>query len=265
MGAETLVRPSRSTVPVHARIAARRHELERGQTRRRLRWLVALAVILVLILAVLAVARSPVLSVSRVEINLAGAKHISVRQVESAANVPLHTPLVGVDVGAIAQRIAQLPWVETATVQRVWPQTLSVSVTERRPVAQAPNGAGGWSLVDEAGRVMQQQAQAWPGFVRLDQPVTAAPGGSTSGAFDEALALAGRLPSDLAAKLSVIGGKGAGLTATLPAGGTVKFCGLGDLAAKILALNTMLDRVQASSTGTVDVCVPGAPVLTPAK
>ena len=40
-----------------------------------------------------------------------------------------------VDVGRVREVVEQLPWVNEASVRRVWPDTLSVSVVEQKPVA----------------------------------------------------------------------------------------------------------------------------------
>ncbi len=44
-----------------------------------------------------------------------------------------------VDVEHVREVVEQLPWVSEASVRRVWPDTLSVSVVEQKPVAIAKN------------------------------------------------------------------------------------------------------------------------------
>lgn len=45
------------------------------------------------------------------------------------------TSMVGFDVLAARERIAALPWVETATVRKVYPATIEVNIEERQPFA----------------------------------------------------------------------------------------------------------------------------------
>ena len=249
--------------PVHNRIAARRHEIEHGRARRRLRWLVAVAAVLILVLLALAISRSPVLAVSRFDIDLGGAQHVSIAQVEFAAGVHLHTPMAGVDVDAAASRLAVLPWVQSATVVRRWPNTLSLRIIERTPVAQVPSSTGGWLLVDESGQLLEARSAPTPGLLQLKSSPVAARAGANIGAGPrEALALAGRLPPSLVSRLSDVDGSGGSLHAGIASGGQVRFCGTADLADKILALNTLLARVDPARVATIDVCVPAAPVVT---
>lgn len=248
---------------MHNRIAARRHEIEHGRARRRLRWLVAVAAVLILVLAALGLSRSPVLAVSRFDIDLGGAQHVSVAQVEFAAGVRPHAPMAGVDVDAAAGRLAALPWVQSAAVVRRWPHTLAIRIIERTPVAQVQSSTGGWLLVDESGQLLEARPEPAPGLLHLKSPPVRARAGANVGAGQrEALALAGRLPASLVSRLSDVDGSGGGLHAGIASGGQVRFCGTGDLAAKILALNTLLARVDPARVATIDVCVPAAPVLT---
>lgn len=61
--------------------------------------------------------------------------------------------LVGFDSGEARGRIERLPWIRTAAISRIFPDTLSVSVTERSPFAVWHRGAGD-ALIDETGRVL---------------------------------------------------------------------------------------------------------------
>lgn len=45
------------------------------------------------------------------------------------------TSMVGFDVGAARERIAELPWVEHVEVRKVYPATINVAITERQPFA----------------------------------------------------------------------------------------------------------------------------------
>jgi cell division protein FtsQ len=86
------------------------------------------------------------------------------------------TSLIGFDVDAARDRIATLPWVEMATVRKVYPNTLEVHVEERQAFALWQNG-GELSVIERSGRVIAPYSggkQALlPLFVSNDAPVHA--------------------------------------------------------------------------------------------
>ena len=91
---------------------------------------------------------SPVLSVRGTEV--LGATTVSEEQILSLLAVPTGQPLMRVDTGAAAARVATIPKVASARVQRMYPSTIRVTVTERVPVVfvDSPEGA---HLLDEKG------------------------------------------------------------------------------------------------------------------
>ena len=56
-----------------------------------------------------------------------------------------------VDVARVREVVEQLPWVSKASVRRVWPDTLSVSVTEQQPVAISKK----YGLINASGEVFK--------------------------------------------------------------------------------------------------------------
>lgn len=68
-------------------------------------------------------------------------------QLRACAGVKLGDNLLALDLGRIRRDLEYLPWVESAAVERVRPQTLRIRVSEREPVAQTtlfePNGPEG--------------------------------------------------------------------------------------------------------------------------
>jgi cell division protein FtsQ len=81
-----------------------------------------------------------------------------------AAAVPAGAPLAAIDTEAVATRVAALPPVESVHVGRSWPHTITVTVTERVPVATVST-AQGPALVDRSG-VVYRGVPA-PGLPRL--------------------------------------------------------------------------------------------------
>ncbi len=114
---------------------------EGPRTARRRRWLRALLVLLCLA-AFAGVAWllgwSTLLDVRTVEV--VGAQRSSDSLIALTADVPPGTPLARVDTGGVKDRVGQLPVVHDVQVQRVWPHTLRIVITERTPVAVVMSG-----------------------------------------------------------------------------------------------------------------------------
>lgn len=119
--------------------------------RRRRAWPFVLIGVLVLALIgglVWLVGFSAVLSAQRVQI--AGLKTLTTAEVKDKAAVPLGVPLARQDLSAIATRLATFPQAENVVVERTWPDTVTITVTERTPVF-AVRYANLYVLVDKSG------------------------------------------------------------------------------------------------------------------
>jgi len=66
--------------------------------------------------------------------------------------------LVSVDLAAVQRAVQQLPWVDSATVERQWPSTLNIRVTEQVPAARW--GANG--LLNTRGELFISEARHIP-------------------------------------------------------------------------------------------------------
>ncbi|MGL4306946.1 MAG: cell division protein FtsQ/DivIB [Mycobacteriaceae bacterium] len=91
---------------------------------------------------------SPLMSVRSVVI--VGSEAVAQEEVKAVLAVREGQPLLQVDTSAAAMRVASIPKIASARVQREYPSTLRVTVIERRPVVffDSPLGA---HLVDKSG------------------------------------------------------------------------------------------------------------------
>src|SRR4051812_28845413 len=112
------------------------------------------------------------------------------------------------DGGAIARRVDRLPWVESTSVRRAWPGTVTIVVHERTPVAAlAPAPPQNtFSLVDASGRVLQTRPGPAPAGVLMvaGGPPPPTPGNVVADADRAALAVAAAVPGDLRGKIAKI-------------------------------------------------------------
>jgi cell division protein FtsQ len=170
--------------------------------------------------------------------------------------------------------VKRLPWVRSVHVQVSWPSTVRLVVSERTPVvavaaspAKVPNR---WALVDGSGRVVDVIAGPAPSLVQLvGVPAPGPPGSQLADVAAGPLTVLATLPPELSGRVTAVGlvpGSAAGSTPEidldLRTGGTVRIGPLDALADKIVALRTVLARVDLHAVATIDVRVPTAPVLT---
>jgi cell division protein FtsQ len=255
-GPGTDVRPS--PIVVDPRMRSRRMEVQRGAGRRRLRRVLIVAGTVGVLLAAYGITRSPLLDVDHVRVR--GGDHTDEAAIARASGVGRGEPMVGLDLGAAARRVQSLPWVAEAQVERRWPGTVSIAVTERRPVAVAPLLGDRAALLDAAGRVLAVGTTPPPGLITVTgvrgRPVE---GETVDRDARDALvvveALGQRLPG-VVTEVSI------DLDATLAQGGHVTFGTTDDLDDKIVAVETVLADVDVSCLGVLDVRVAGSPVLT---
>lgn len=243
-----------------ARIRQRRHAVREAERRRRLRRTVSVLVVLVLVGALVALERSPLVAVERVEV--AGAQRLDPATVAAAAEVPLGTSTVRLQLPAIETRVAALPLVRDATVRRADPLTVRIEVVEREPVLVA-RGADGPVLVDRDGIVIAEGSQAGLPEVVL---FGAAPsvGADVTGiaALANAHAVWQGLSGPLRADVHRYLASGADeLSLELRDGTRVRFGRAERMEEKIRALGVVLEDLDGVEVALIDVRAPRAPVV----
>ena len=91
---------------------------------------------------------------------------VSASQVLAAAHVTHGQPLIWVNTGAIARRVAQLRQVQSAQVSKDWPTTVVITVQLRKPLFVLPVH-GGYALVDAFGVNVRDVTNRPPGLPLL--------------------------------------------------------------------------------------------------
>lgn len=242
--------------PAAARVvstASVRRFAERARQRRWTAWRRVAGVLAALALAVLVgwvVLVSPVLEVR--EVRLVGGDRLTVDQVRALAAHDVGTPLARVDTGALADRVGELPVVESVQVLRVWPSTVEVRVAERVPVAAVPTAGGVW-LVDSEGVQLATEPEA-PADLPLVSADTVAAGERPLQAAAEVL---DSLP--VALRAQVAGTQALtqdSVTLTLRSSATVVWGSPEDSARKAEVLAVLLQ----TPAEVYDVSAPGTPV-----
>lgn len=251
---------------IDPRVRERRQEVARAAGRRRLRVVTRLLAILVLVAGVLGVAQSPLLDVDRVEVR--GAEQTSAAEVRRAAGLDRgRRPMLTLDRRRMAEAVEARPWIATAKVQRSWPSTVVVVVSERAPVATVPTKTG-VALLDADGRVLALARAGPAGLVAITVPDRPRRPGSTVEttvrlALDVVLALPQRLAKDVRAVGATGTGRAVNLDLALTSDVTVRLGGPDQVTDKLRAALAVLDVEKPSAGSVVDVRVPRSPTLRP--
>jgi cell division protein FtsQ len=197
-------------------------------------------------------------------ITVRGAVHTTKRQVEVAAGLNSGTPLIDVSAGAADARIEALPWVDRAVVARHWPDSVSVSITERVAIATLSR-PGGVVLVDRAGRVLAWESVAPPGLVSLDvQVAVGRPGSTLPSVAGPGLRVAAALPAALASRVTAVAVDRRGNVTLSLSGGLIATLGATvDLPAKFESLASVVEGAHPTGPGVIDVSVPEEPTFGP--
>jgi cell division protein FtsQ len=204
--------------------------------------------------------RSSLLDVGHFRVQ--GATVVTPDQAVAGAGLHRGQPMFSVDTAAAERRLSHLPWVKTAVVERAFPDTVRIILTERTAAAMAVRPAGGWVLVDGEGRVLAERPDR-PGDVpEIIGAGPPPPPGAELTAARPALDVIAALPE--AVRRQVTNATLDGDAVTLHTG--VREIRIGpptQLAAKVAALSVLLERVGSRSVAVLDVRVPQAPVVVP--
>ncbi|HYC63377.1 MAG TPA: FtsQ-type POTRA domain-containing protein, partial [Reyranellaceae bacterium] len=99
------------------------------------------------------------------DVTVAGRDYVDPADILAALRVKTGDSLLGIDLQAARQRLEAIDWVASATVERRLPDSLYVTLRERRPLAIWQNG-NQYTLIDENGRGVQASRMP-PGAEKL--------------------------------------------------------------------------------------------------
>ncbi len=169
-----------------------------------------------------------------------GTHLVPASEVLAAADLPPGTPLIRVNTGEIAARVAAIRQVRSARVATSWPDRVVITVQERTPALAVPAAGGGFDLIDPDG-VLVRWAASRPASLPLyltPTPVTSLTGDpGVSAAATVLAALPARLRSSVA---SVTAPSPDQVTLKLAGGATVIWGAPGDAATKARELAVLM-------------------------
>lgn len=224
------------------------------------RLLAAVAAILTFTGATWTTTRSALLDVDHIEVS--GGSLVTPAEAITGARLRRGQPMVSVDIAAAERRLRRVPWVDTAAVERAFPNTVRIHLTERVAVAAAARPSGGWVLLDRGGRVLAERADLAGNLPQvIGAGGTPAPGANLDTARP-ALDVVAALPGPIRREVQSANLEGEAVTLRMGAR-EVRIGPPTQLAAKVAALGVLLERVGSRSVAVLDVRVPQAPVVVP--
>lgn len=243
--------------PMDARIRARRQEVFHERARRRGRVAGSIVVLVLLVVAGVLVARSPLFSIA--DVRIAGVVGAQRDMVEHAAGLRLGDNLLSVDLGAAGDRVQALPWVRVAEARRLPPSGVELRVVLREPevVVRLPDAR--W-LVDREGVVVAGGTRE--GLIELTAPNSVVPGVGAQvrdAALRNALSVHTQIPDALRALVVRYEARsGRDLRLHLHEGIVVRFGVADDVAAKARSVMLLIDQARAQAARRVTPDEPGA-------
>ncbi len=186
-----------STRGIEPRIRQRRIGVKRAENRRRLWWVVLAGVVVVVAVGVLAVLGSSLFAVDQVTVT--GNVYTDQAALDSVVDELTGTPVLLVDIADVEAELEAIPWVEDARVRTSFPDSATIEIRERTPVAAMSGADGQVRVLDVDGRVLGLVAGQPVALVWISGPGTldVAPGQFASIGYSSAASLVTKLTPDI--------------------------------------------------------------------
>ncbi|OON77628.1 cell division protein FtsQ/DivIB [Streptomyces tsukubensis] len=196
-------------------------------------------------------------------VTVSGLDVLSTAEVRSVAAVPVGSPLISVDTGAIEERLRrELPRIDSLEVERSWPHTIAVKVTERK-AALIIEDDGKYTEVDAKGVRFATVDRAPGGVARLELAAGESPSlrrFGTGRLLREAVRVAADLPRAVAEEARTVKVRSYDAVSVRLTGGRTVEWGSGEKGhAKAVTLTALMKA--APKARHFDVSVPTAPAV----
>jgi cell division protein FtsQ len=228
----------------------------RQSRRRRLSWMIAGGLMVLVITLVGLAVFSPLLALRTVTVD--GTSRLDSAQLQKAVDDQLGTPLALLDYGRITRDLAQFTLIRSYVTEIVPPGTLVIHVVERTPVGTIQT-ANGFELVDPAGVVIDTSKTRPAGY-----PLVQLGKGSITGVgFTSMTEVLRALPSSVLAKVDTITAQTHDdVTLTLVGSNQRVVWGSSDASdAKAQVLADLIALHGGGGPGEYDVSAPGTAVF----
>lgn len=244
-----------SATRIEPRMRERRIAVRRAEGRKRLRWALVVAIVLVIVVAILAVLGSSLFTIDDVEVE--GAVYTDQAALDAVVEELRGTPVLRADTDRAERTLEAIPWVEDARVTTDFPNGAKIEIRERAPVATFEGPDGAFRVIDTHGRVLDvldAQPVEYPLVMSADAPALTTGQFAPQG-FAAAASLVQALTPELRARAQSVAvtADGSDLRLMLTDGIEARFGAARDLVVKLVRLQTRLDDLEGGGFSYVDV------------
>ncbi len=203
-GTDAILPQEASTRGIEPRIRQRRIGVKRSANRRRLWWLALAGLVLVVVVGVLAVLGSSLFAVD--EVTVTGNVYTDQAALDAVIDELVGTAVLLVDTDAVEAQVEEIPWVRDARVTTSFPDSASIEIRERTPVAAMMGADGRARVIDVDGRVLALVDGQPVALVWISGPGTldVAPGQFASIGYSAAASLVTKLTPDIRSRVETM-------------------------------------------------------------
>ena len=228
-----------------------------------LRILIVLAAILAVFFGCIFLYRSNAFLITNVQVE--GTSHLTSQEISQTAAVPDDATLLRLDSGGIVERLKGNAWVQDAHVERVFPDTIVIQITERTPGAVVKiTEKKRWVVSGDGTWLSAATKDDWKSAMRiidvskaLSTPVSGSD--CNDGGIKNALQIIGAVSPDLKEQIKSISAESSVKTSlNLKNGVTVAFGDSGDVELKEAVIWALLDKYKGK-VSYINVRVPSNP------
>lgn len=243
-----------------------RERADRNRKRYRsyvLRFIITVAAVVAIIFGGIFVYRSDLLAVRNV--NVTGVSHLTNQEITQLAAVPDSSTLLRLDTAGITERLKTHPWIQSVSIHRSFPDSITIDITERTPAAVVKlSDKSIWVVSTDGAWLSAATKDDWKSNHKiidvsstLESPVAGSD--CNDEGIENAIAVYDGISDKLAKKVKNISAESAAKTTlTLKGGVTVAFGEASDLDLKEADIWALLDEYDGT-VSYINVRVPSRP------
>ena len=242
---------------IEPRMRERRVAVKRAKGRKRLKWVVLVAALVVLVVGALAVLGSGLFAIQEDQVFVSGNVYTDPEMLQDVIDDLVGTPALLADTQAAERQLEEIPWVDTARVRTDFPHGVTIEIRERKAISTYRGPDLQFRVLDREGRVLDVIEKYPIAYVLLDgpDPVDLDAGEFAPRGYAAASELAKNLTGSVRGRVHRIEvtSDGSSLVMFLVDDVQVRFGEARDLFAKLVRLETVFSSGGAGDSDVIDV------------